>query len=183
MIRIKARMPVPKKRTGDFERMLKDVGGKLADRVSDTYEELTGDWKQDGERPIDTPVIFQKELTRDSGGLLVEVKTNSLKYRYVDLGTEPHPIYPKQEGGLLVFPSKYTPRTKPGVLKTGSGGKDYSSPIIFTRYVKRHPGIKEPRNFEEKINKQQKFRTYKDLAVGYLKMLLGSYEIKEEEYD
>jgi hypothetical protein len=57
--------------------MLRDVGGKLAGRVHDTYTELTGDWKQDGQREIDTPVIFQEKITRDSNGMLVEVKTDS----------------------------------------------------------------------------------------------------------
>jgi len=84
----------------------------------------------------------------------VEVKTDSLKYRYVDLGTEPHPITPRpsNKSGMLVFGSTFKARTKPGVLRTGDGGK--SGMTVFTPYVK-HPGIKEPRNFEATIDKEQ----------------------------
>lgn len=181
MLKIKARLPVPQKKSAVFEKMLTDVGGKLAGRVQETYKELTGNWKQDGERPIDTPVVFKEKLTRKTGGLLVEVKTNSLKYRYVDLGTESHDITPRPDNptGLLKFPQEFRPRTQPKVLKMRQGGKNWGGPWMTMTHVV-HPGIKEPRNFEETINREQLLPTYKDLAAGYMKVILGLYKIKEE---
>jgi len=41
-----------------------NAGKKLAGRVHNTYGELTGNWKMDGQRPIDTPVIFVERVSR-----------------------------------------------------------------------------------------------------------------------
>jgi hypothetical protein len=178
LIKFKVKLPSSEKYNGD--KVLRDIGSKLAKRVHNTYTELTGDWKQDGQREIDTPVNFQEKITKDSNGMLVEVKTDSLKYRYVDLGTEAHPIEPRPNNarGLLVFSSKFTPRTKPGDLKTGSGGKDTGSPTVFTPYV-NHPGIKEPRNFEAAINQEQMPIIMDDLKAGLSKIVGASYKVED----
>lgn len=57
-----------------------------------------------------------------------------------------YPIEPKKKGGVLAFPSVYTPKTKPRGPSYGGPGKS-SGPTIFAKSV-MHPGIKG-RHFEE----------------------------------
>ena len=137
---------------------VKKIGRNLAKRVHQTYDDLVSDWKDDGGRDgLDSKPEFVEKITQTSNKMVVSVKTDSLKYKYVDLGTDPHPIDPRPENtsGLLVFPSgEYTPRTRVGSLQTRSGGKDWNSPMVFTGHVERHPG-NEARNFEKPINEEQ----------------------------
>lgn len=155
-LRVVARMP---KGSPISEKDLLDACHKtaknLGTRVKRTYAELTSDWRTDGERPIDVPVVFNKKTTRLTHRIRVEVKTDSLKYKYVDLGTESHPIDPKPDNptGLLKFPSEYSPRTSVKSLKTKRGGKNWGGPWTITPHVE-HPGNKG-RQFEVPIIAEQ----------------------------
>ena len=135
---------------------LRSVGRNLARRVNKTYDELVEDWRNDGKRDIDVRPSFERTIYQSSGWMEVHVKTDSLKYRYVDLGTKQHPIVPRPENtlGLLIFPKEYTPRTTVGSLEKREGGKNLAGPWVYTNYVD-HPG-NEPRNFELPIIEEQK---------------------------
>ncbi len=87
----------------------------------------------------------------------IEIGYDDEIYGYVDEGTGKaaghgglYPITPKKPGGVLAFPSKSTPRTKPGRLRSGYGRKGKT--IVFAKKV-MHPGIK-PRDFSGQIKKK-----------------------------
>jgi hypothetical protein len=157
MVKMKVKMPkgatIKKK---DFLDASEKTARDLGKRVHRAYGELTSDWRTDGARPIDVPVIFEERVSRSSDRVTVTVKTDSLKYRFVDLGTEPHPIEPRPENltGLLKFPSEFTPRTTVKSLAKKDGGKNWGGTWTMTPHVE-HPGIKEPRHFEVPIIKEQ----------------------------
>lgn len=156
MIRLKAE--VPKVNKADFNKALRDIGDRLAKRVHKTYDELVVNWRNDRDRDIDVRPLFVEKITVSARGMKVEVKTDSLKYRFVDLGTRPHEINPRPENkyGLLIFPKEFTPKTTPQVLGYDSGaGKNWDGPFIRTPHVEEHPGIKEPRMFEIPIIEEQ----------------------------
>ena len=150
MIKLKTEIPKSAPSTQEFMKSFNDVGKRLAKRVHRSYDDLTSDWRGDYARgDIDAPVIFNEKISQNKERTLVEVKTDSDKYRYVDLGTEAHPIKarPDNPTGVLVFSSQFTPRTSVKSLTTKSGGK--SGPLIFTTTVD-HPGV-EARHFEHPI--------------------------------
>jgi len=143
---IKFKVTLPKEKQFDRQRFmsgLKKVGENLASRVDKTYDELTGEWND--------PPEFYKTVSTNANGMRVEVKTPNLKYRFVDLGTKPHPIQPLPPGSFMVFQKDYTPVTKVQSLKSTPGGK--SGDFIFAKQID-HPGS-EARNFEIPINKEQ----------------------------
>ena len=150
---------------------------KLATRVNKTYDELVSDWRDDRDREIDVRPEFKQSFSKKRNGWLLEVKTDSEKYRYVDLGTDRHDIPPRPDNptGLLVFPRNFTPRTTVGSLQKRSGGK--SGPLVFTPYVKDHPGNKA-RNFEAPIIKEQIPLVLKDLRKGLKKAMV----VETEQY-
>jgi len=149
LIKLKTEIPKSVPSTQEFMKSFNDVGKRLAKRVHRSYDDLTSDWRGDYARgDIDAPVIFGEKISQNKERTLVEVKTDSDKYRYVDLGTERHDISPRSPDGVLVFGSQFTPRTSVKSLATKSGGK--SGSLIFTAYVKDHPGVKA-RHFEHPI--------------------------------
>lgn len=78
------------------------------------------------------------------------VGTDNEIYGYVNHGTEPHVIAPRDPGGTLAFQSGYQAKTVPNVAFSRSGG-------AFGEYVHakevQHPGT-EPRNFDQTIADQ-----------------------------
>lgn len=162
-LRVKITIPKIDATEEEIDESFKKVARKLAWRVHRTYDELTSDWRKDGARDIDVPVVFNPKITKKAKGILVEVKTESLKYRYVDLGTKSHTITPRPDNklGLLIFPSEYKPKTSVKSLNKVEGGKDMSSPWLFVKRVE-HPG-NEGRDFESPIIDEQKPKVIKDL--------------------
>ncbi len=173
MIRLKARVPKARRaKRESFNNALKGVGDELAKRVHKTYGELVADWRVGG-RDIDTRPVFVKKITLDSRGMKVEVKTDSLKYRFVNLGTKEHEITPRADNphGMLIFPSEFTPRTTPQTLDYDpDAGKNWEGPIVVAPHV-YHPGIKEPRMFEIPIIEEQTPLVMSDLKMTLSKRL------------
>ena len=156
MVKMKVKMPkgaVIKQK--DFLDASEKTARDLGKRVHRAYNELTSDWRTDGKRPIDVPVIFEERVSRGSNRITLTVKTDSEKYRYVDLGTEAHPIDPRPENptGLLKFPSEFTPRTSVRSLSKRNGGKNWSGPWTITPHVE-HLG-NDARHFEAPIIEEQ----------------------------
>lgn len=75
------------------------------------------------------------------------VWTDDPRFRWLDEGTRPHVIRPKREGGVLVFPSQFTPKTSPQRLESRPGGS--SGELVFTKVV-HHPGTKA-RNYSRQL--------------------------------
>jgi hypothetical protein len=94
---------------------------------------------------------FQTLVEVKGQTVTVLVGTDDRIYRYVDLGTRPHPIFPKKPGGVLAWPGAFTPKTTPGSLKSGAGSS--GGDTVFAAYVLRHPGT-APRGFSEMIEKK-----------------------------
>jgi len=174
---IKFKATLPKGKIGNIDKAFDTAGKDLAKRVHKTYDNLVSDWRDDGARDIDVKPVFDESVSKKSKGLLVEVKTNNLKYRFVDLGTPPHEIAPKPDNpsGLLTFPSGFTPRTTVKSLQKRTGGK--SGPLIFTPHVD-HPGS-EGRNFEAPIIEEETPIVIADLKK-YIKKEL---RVEVETYD
>ena len=93
---------------------------------------------------------FEKRTYESSGYISGEVYTLDEIYGYVSRGTKgPYPI-PKSGKRLLVFPSGYKAKTKPGSTYSAQGGS--FGPLVFVQSV-MHPGIKDPRKFDETVAK------------------------------
>jgi hypothetical protein len=140
----------------DFLDASEKTARDLGKRVHRAYNELTSDWRTDYARgEIDAPVVFEESVRRSSDRITLTVKTDSDKYRYVDLGTEKHPIPPRPDNptGMLMFPAEFTPRTAVKSLEKRSGGKKWKGPWTTTPYV-MHPG-NDARHFEVPIIEEQ----------------------------
>ena len=72
---------------------------------------------------------------------------NKKQYGYVNFGTDPHPIYPRR-AKVLRFQPGYRAGTRPGSIR--SRAYQRSGPVITSLGV-NHPGIKDPRKFDEQI--------------------------------
>jgi hypothetical protein len=180
LIKLKVTVPKSKFTEKDLEDGFKQTGKDLAKRVHKTYNELVADWKDDRKREIDVRPEFTESVTRKGGGILVEVKTDSEKYRYVDLGTEAHTITarPENPSGLLRFPRGYTPKTQVRSLSVNaSGGKHMSGLWAIAKEVE-HPGNKA-RQFEAPIIEEQKPIVVVDLK----KYLKDKIKVETETYD
>lgn len=71
---------------------------------------------------------------------------NAKYWKWTSRGTRKRDITPKKKGGVLAFPSGYTPKTRPRGPSYGGSGAS-SGKMIFTTFVKDHK-IKA-RKFEE----------------------------------
>lgn len=81
----------------------------------------------------------------------IKVWTNDEIYGYVDKGTKPHTISPKNKP-RLAFMVGGTPKTQPGVDTAGPGSKGTKLVVLPVGRSVHHPGIK-PRNFTKEIRK------------------------------
>ena len=97
-----------------------------------------------------TPFSFgttKVEITFDAPGEQGQI------WRWTDEGTKPHIIRPKPTNklGVLIFPSMFKPKTKPGSLRAGAGFS--GGPPRIAREV-HHPGT-TPRRFSAEIAKRR----------------------------
>ena len=132
-----------------LEKEIRDAQRDWMTKVVKEYRGTTKYWKH--------KVSFRGRMSEVGVTTKIEVGTDDEIYGYVDEGTGQaaghggkYPITPKRPGGVLAFPSKSTPKTKPGRLRSGYGRKGKT--IVFTRKV-MHPGIK-PREFSKQIKKK-----------------------------
>ena len=141
--------------------LLKEMRRTAKDITKD-FEGTTVTWKH--------KVKFESAMTVKPKGPEVLVATDDEIYGYVDKGTKPHDIWAgaytgKSTKKTLAFPSAFTPKTKPGSLKSGPGSKGEVD--TFTPYV-RHPGSK-PRGFSKNIAKKNKPKFRRAMEAGMRK--------------
>jgi len=117
--------------------MLYDLNNYLGKLYGD-FAKTTSTWKHN--------VMFEQKLVVRPDRIEVTVYTTDPIYGYVNYGTRPHPIYPRN-ARVLAFPSAFTPKTRPNVIGSGPGGS--GGPTVFAAHV-NHPGTK-PRNFDKII--------------------------------
>lgn len=120
---------------------LAEGGERVGIRVMDLYEGTSRTWKH---RPKFHKTV---DVARDLVSTIVETDDNI--YRFVDQGTRPHIIRPKNKK-ILAFQPGFTPKTSPGSLTSGGGGR---SGVRVVARVVRHPGSK-PREFTAKIQEE-----------------------------
>lgn len=126
------------------------------------HERIVAEWA--GEKP---KFKAKKKITRDAISVYVYPTGGKGKDKWIWLtqGTglygpkhRKYTITPKKKGGVLAFPSLYTPRTRPGAGGQYKGAGKSSGPTVFAASVE-HPGIK-PRPFPKVIARwaRPKFR-------------------------
>ena len=119
---------------------------KVATDVKKDYEKTTKTWKH---KPK-----FEVNVSLKPPGPTLIVETDDEIYGYVDKGTKPHLIFAgiytgKSNKKALAFPSKFSAKTRPGVIGSSAGSS--GGPTVIRPYV-QHPGTKA-RGFEEAIEK------------------------------
>lgn len=107
---------------------IEGVVDELAGKAKLLYEATVKTWSR---KPL---FRIDKRVTSDT--VTEIVGTNDEQYGWVDRGTKTRSIVPRSAGGVLVFRSEYTPRTRPGILS--SGQKSSGGDLIFTKIVRRH---------------------------------------------
>lgn len=123
---------------GNTRLILLDGMRKIAKDIVADFEKTTASWKH---KPK-----FDVKVSLRGRTPTLEVSTMDEVYRWTDEGTSPHVIVPVK-AKVLVFPSRFSPKTSPGVL--GSGPGLVGGPNIYAHVV-LHPGT-QPRKFSEKI--------------------------------
>lgn len=128
--------------------------GRMGTKVKRDYQKTVETWD---EKPK-----FEVHESLKGGKPNIIVDTDSAIYRYVDKGTEPHGITPKNSNRLK-FKDVYTAKTVPDVIGSNQGGP--SGDEVYT-YQVWHPGF-EARNFSKRIAEKWRkdFRVEMDAAM------------------
>jgi hypothetical protein len=119
---------------------------EAADGFEEDFQATTATWKH--------WVKFEK--TVDLGDpLRAAVYTDDEIYRYVNDGTEPHPIFAgiytgKSNKRALAFPGTFSAKTAPRVIGSGAGASGGKTSVV--PYV-NHPGT-EAREFDAVIQEK-----------------------------
>jgi len=134
---------------------------KVGTEMKQDFEKTTATWEHKPKFTVDV------SLTQPGPQLMVG--TDDEIYGYVSKGTKPHAIFAgiytgKSNKRALAFPSKSSPKTRPGVIGSTSGSR--GGKTVVRPYV-QHPGTK-PRKFEEAIAKLWKKR-FKDRMEAAMK--------------
>jgi hypothetical protein len=124
---------------------LTKAANEVADEMVVDFAFTTATWKHQPK--------FERLVQVGPDQIAILVGTDDEIYGYVNDGTRPHPIYPKRAKRLR-FQPVYTAKTVPGSMTSRAGGP--SGPFVYSMGV-QHPGT-QPRNFDEKIEKETKPR-------------------------
>lgn len=135
-----------------FVGVLTDVGRETAD----DYRKTTKTWKRKPRFTVSKP-------TSAAGVISIVVGTDNKIFEYIDLGTRPHLILPRN-GKMLSFKGGYRAKTQPGVIGSSAGGSFGNQRFARAVY---HPGF-PARRFTEIISKRNQAkiapRLQKELA-------------------
>lgn len=149
-MRISVNVTVPKKLLADIkfrESIEKMMKTKTSHEVEDEFWSVTSGWSDDPN--LDTKITSNSQRISAEISVFGNSRGSSV-FRMVSLGTPPHSIQPKTNGGFLRFQPGYKPATRVGSLMSGRSSR-------FGSYVKarsvKHPGL-TARNFDELIAKK-----------------------------
>lgn len=135
----------------------------VANRQAARLNNVTRKWKN--------KVAFKREEKQERGEtrqqIVAEGTDKALEiFGYVDEGTEAHLIFPKKEGGVLAFKSKYSARTAPIANENAGTGKSsgktkFSKGVLhpgneareFTAYAQLQAEVELEERIEQRINR------------------------------
>lgn len=100
---------------------------------------ISRDWQKELEKTTRTwndKPTFKVTLKRMPKLYAVRAEVSDMRWIWIDEGTKDRPIVPKRPGGVLAFPSQFTPKTRKRYIgsRRGSSGP----PMVFTRRVEHH---------------------------------------------
>lgn len=153
-VRIKRVKSSRKTKGLDLRALIKHEQLKEARATKRDFEKTTATWQRD--------VDFIIEETRFGAN----VYTNDDIYGYVDKGTPPHEIRPKNASVLRFTPGS-TAKTRPNVIGSGAGSPG-TPPAVFSQVV-QHPGTKA-RRFTQTIQKRSEKRFASNFNHALAKM-------------
>lgn len=116
---------------------LGDAFKRLPKAVEKGMKEAAEAAKADFEKTVATWEHKPSFVITEEGNGEFSVGTDDEIYSFVDRGTDPYTIRP--HGRVLKFSPGSRPKTRPGVITSGSGGR--GGGVVYTRVV-HHPGIK-----------------------------------------
>lgn len=125
-------------RSEAFRQHITTAANQVANGIEADFRATTATWEH---KPA-----FEKIVDTVASPVQILVGTDDPIYAFVDMGTRPHAIFPRN-AKVLAFPSAYSAKTSPGVIGSSGGGSSGST--VFAAYV-QHPGT-APRNFDETI--------------------------------
>ncbi len=142
-----------------FEREFVQAGQKIADGMLKDFQKTTKTWEHE--------VKFETQVSASSNRMNVTVFTQDEIYGYVNDGTKRHRIKPKKKGGVLAFPSTFSPKTKVRVIGSTKGKKGKVDVVVGGDEGVMHPGTKA-RKFTVEIGKKwrPKLRQELDRAMA-----------------
>lgn len=122
-----------------FRASMENAGEMAAKSILIDYRVTHQTWKTNPQFRIERKAAFEWHIFTD----------NAI-YGYVNEGTRPHEIRPKNPAGLLAFQTGYTAKTVPRVIMSRQGGA--SGPTVTAKVV-QHPGF-PGREFDEVIGEK-----------------------------
>ena len=140
---------IPKNLAGFFD--FKKLERELIRALDDTIREVEKDYKRTVKTWKKKPTFTKINPRKLFGALDAKVTTKNEIYFFVEEGTRPHVIRPRQ-GGRLRFQAGYRAKTKPRVIGSTPGGS--FGPLVSSGGV-LHPGT-APRHFSNEIAKRRK---------------------------
>lgn len=140
-----------------LKQLQRDATKVISRQIKADLDDITATWE--------TPVDFDIRNVSGSRNLIVRIETDSDIFGYVNFGTRPHTIEPKDPDGWLRFRRGYDAKTTPGILQSFPGGK--SGGFVYRKSVK-HPGT-EARNFTGRIQEKYKPR-FQRAALAALRL-------------
>lgn len=130
---------------------------KFEDDIKKRYKRLQQQVRRDLQKTISTwdekPDVSVKRI-QTPDGFIFRTFVDSEIWHYIDKGTDPYEIRPKPDNptGKLWFKVPSSPKSQPGLLKSGRGGLLSDSKLVAVDKVD-HPGIR-PRNWTKIIKER-----------------------------
>ena len=132
-----------------------------AERVEKRITEATSTWDHPPRVTTRPAGGFRGAFDKTGAGFQVvtDGPSKDNPYPWVDEGTRGPYLIEAKNAPYLAFQSGFTPKTNPGSLTAGPGGR--SGPMVYTKAVV-HPGIK-PRNITERVVEMTRAEAEKDM--------------------
>lgn len=159
MVGFKTKIATPSipKNPSEFRKKITAAARRTRNQIKRDFEKTTRTWKR---KPV-----FKVSRKRRGGTYTFSAFTDDEIYGYVNNGTDPYTIVPKN-APALVFRYPSTPKTRPNVLRSGRGKRGSK---WATKQEVKHPGIKA-RNFDKIIKKR-----FQDKWIDEVNTVLRDY--------
>lgn len=157
---------VPEQLVGDIDKLKSAVNNALSAAARGAkvdFNVTARTWEHKPEFKITNPAKYMKI-----------VSTDDAIYGYVNFGTKPHIIVPRNGKVLTWIGANYRPKTRPRVIGSNKGGNDNT--VVYTKMV-QHPGT-EARHFDETIAEKWQ----KELPVIMQRALDSWVNLKEFDF-